>query len=194
MPARSTATAADVVFTVARIAAGRDARNSETVWIGIDGCGGAGKTTLAGLIAAAVADVEIVHIDDFAGPRCQTWDQARFVEQVVAPLSAGRSARYQRWEWDRDRGGDWLDIRPGSVVLVEGVSSTTRTVPVPWALRIWVDAPRDVRLARALERDGAAMLPRWLDEWMPSEEAYVAEEDPQARADLIVSGTVPLPS
>ena len=77
---------------------------------------------------------------------------------------------------------------PGAVVVVEGVSSTRREVHVPWALTVWVEASREVRLARALERDGEAMLPRWLEQWMPSEDAYVARERPERRADLVVSG------
>jgi ribosomal protein S18 acetylase RimI-like enzyme len=31
-------------------------------------------------------------------------------------------------------------------------------------------------------------LQRWLDEWMPSEDEYVAREHPEQRADLVVSG------
>jgi uridine kinase len=71
---------------------------------------------------------------------------------------------------------------------VEGVSATRGEVDVPWALQIWVDAPREVRLRRAVERDGAGMLAHWLDVWMPSEEAYIARERPQERVDLLVEG------
>lgn len=160
-----------------------------TVWVGVDGCGAAGKTSLAGTIAAAVPDAVVVHVDDFSGPRIREWDWPRFDAQVVRPLLAGRPARYQRWDWDADRGAEWHDVPPGRTVVVEGVSSTRREVAVPWDLTIWVDAPREVRLARARERDGAAMLARWLEDWMPSEEAYVARERPAERVDLVVSGT-----
>jgi uridine kinase len=60
---------------------------------------------------------------------------------------------------------------------------------VPWTLQVWVDTPRAMRLERALARDGAAMMSRWLDNWIPSEDAYVARERPQERVDLIVPGT-----
>jgi uridine kinase len=179
------ATGAAVVEAVARVAATRDGR---TCWVGIDGCGGAGKSTLAADIAVTVADVVVVHIDDFAGPRIAEWDWQRFDAQLVQPLLAGRPARYQRWDWDRDEGAEWHDVLPGAVVVVEGVSSTRREVRAPWALTVWVEASREVRLARALERDGAAMMPRWLEQWMPSEDAYVAREHPQQRVDLVVSG------
>jgi uridine kinase len=168
---------------VAAAAAGR------TVFIGVDGRAGSGKTTLAAAIAAAVPAAVLVHVDDFAGPLVPEWDWPRFQEQVVDPLRAGRAGRYQRWEWNRDEPAEWHDVPAGRVVVVEGVSATRSELDVPWALRIWVDAPREVRLQRALERDGAAMLGHWLDVWMPSEEAYIAREHPQHRVDLLVEGT-----
>jgi uridine kinase len=174
-----------VIAAVRRIAA---TRAGQTRWIGIDGCGGAGKSTLAEQVAAAVPAVAVVHIDDFAGPRIPEWDWARFDAQVVRPLTAGRPARYQRWDWDTDAGAEWHDIAPGAVVVVEGVSSTRREVRAPWALTVWVEASRQTRLRRARERDGEALLPRWLQDWMPSEDAYVAREHPQDRVDLVVSG------
>jgi ribosomal protein S18 acetylase RimI-like enzyme len=68
------------------------------------------------------------------------------------------------------------------------VSSTRREVNAPWALQIWVDAPREARLDRALHRDGPSLMQRWLDEWMPSEDEYVEREHPEQRVDLVVSG------
>ncbi|HEU5007208.1 MAG TPA: hypothetical protein VFT67_09560 [Jatrophihabitantaceae bacterium] len=160
----------------------------QTRWIGVDGCGASGKTTFAARLAHALPGSVVVHVDDFSGPRIAEWDWERFDAQVVRPLLGGRSARYQRWDWDTDSGAEWHDIEPGGTVIVEGVSSTRHEVRVPWTLTIWVEASREVRLARAHERDGEAMLSRWLEDWMPSEEAYIARERPQDRADLIVPG------
>jgi uridine kinase len=159
-----------------------------TVWVGVDGFGAAGKSSLANAIAAAVGRASVVHVDDFSGPRMREWDWARFAEQVTQPLLAGRVARYQVWDWDRDVGGEWCEVPPGRIVVVEGVSATRAEVAVPWDLTIWMEAPRELRLQRALERDGPGMMNRWLDDWMPSEEAYAARERPQQRVDLIVPG------
>ncbi len=164
------------------------ARSGRTVWVGIDGFGGAGKTTVADRLAAAVPDSCVVHVDDFSGPNVPEWDWPRFLEQVRAPLLAGRPARYQRWDWVRDEPGEWVAIPAHVPVIVEGVSSTRAEVGISWDVQIWVDAPRDVRLRRARERDGAALLPRWLKDWMPSEERYTAREQPQRRVDFVVSG------
>jgi hypothetical protein len=35
------------------------------------------------------------------------------------------------------------------------------------------------------------MMARWLADWLPSEDAYIAEQTPQSRADLVVSGAEP---
>jgi uridine kinase len=159
-----------------------------TVFVGIDGFGAAGKSALASAAARAVPGSAVVPIDDFAAPQVPEWDWERFEAQVARPLLAGRPARYQQWGWNREEGGDWREIPPGRMVIVEGVSSIRREVRLPWALTVWVDAPPELRLRRVRERDGVAMLPQWLDSWLPSEHAYAAREDPMARVDLIVSG------
>ena len=179
-------TRAEAVAEVARAA---DAAGERTVLIGVDGRAGSGKTTLADAIAAALAAAVVVHVDDFAGPLVPEWDWPRLRAQVLEPLLAGRAGRYQRWEWNREEPAEWHDVPAGGVLVVEGVSSTRSELAAPWDLQVWVDAPRDLRLRRAVERDGQDMLAHWLEVWMPSEEAYIARERPQERVDLLVSGT-----
>ncbi|MEO8887695.1 MAG: GNAT family N-acetyltransferase [Jatrophihabitantaceae bacterium] len=179
------ATRDEAVDAVARVAA---ARTGLTL-IGIDGFGGAGKSTLAAAIAASVPGSVVVAVDDFAAPIIPEWDWERLRVQLLVPLLAGRTARYQAWDWHQNIGGEWLEVRPRGVVIVEGVSSTRVEVGAPWALTIWVRTPRELRLARAIERDGEGMRWNWEQVWMPSENAYAARERPQERVDLIVDGT-----
>jgi uridine kinase len=56
-------------------------------------------------------------------------------------------------------------------------------------VRVWVDAPRDVRLARGIARDGEEARSRWEDVWMPQEDRYVAQDDPIPSAHLVVDGS-----
>ena len=176
---------AQVLAVIAELARTRPA---ETLWVGIDGPGGAGKSTLATHVAADVEGAVVVEVDDFSGPQVAEWDWPRFEHQVVAPLLAGRPARYQVWNWDADAGAEWREVAVGSVVLVEGVSATRSELVVPWDVTVWVETPREVRLARARERDGPEIMIRWHEHWIPSEEAYIAREHPQDRVDLIVPG------
>lgn len=173
---------AEVPAWVARRLSGRPG----TCWVGIDGLGASGKTTLAGRVAAALPGAVVVGIDDFARPSVPGWERDRFVEQVLQPLLAGHPGRYQRWDWHADAGAEWHDVPTGCPVVVEGVSSTDVRLGVPWDVTVWVDAPYDLRLARATQRDGPGMLERWLTDWMPSEQAYEAAQHPQDRVDAVV--------
>lgn len=177
---------AEAIGEVVRLAA---EEAGQTLFVGVDGRAGSGKSTLADAVAAAVPGSVLIHVDDFAGPLVPEWDWARLRTQVLLPLLAGRPGRYQRWEWNLDEGAEWHDVPVGRLVVVEGVSSTRHEVGAPWSCQIWVDAPREIRLERAVERDGPELLPHWLDVWMPSEEAYIERERPQDRVDLLVNGT-----
>lgn len=160
-----------------------------TVLIAIDGRGGAGKSSLAGWLASEL-DAQVIHVDDFGRPGrpYDAWGWGRFREQVLEPLSADRQARYQRYDWDSDRLVDWIDVEPGGVVIAEGVSITRTELGGPWDLRVWVECPYDIRLARGIERDGEAMRDAWVNEWMVQEDVYVQQQRPQDRADVVVLG------
>jgi uridine kinase len=155
--------------------------------VAIDGGGGSGKTTFAKNLAQLLGSPHIIHTDDFA-----SWDQPiewgqRFLDQVLLPLSSGQHLRFQRYDWVRRQLGEWVDIDPGELLVIEGVSSMRRAFIPYISFSIWVEASAEVRLARGLERDGAEMLEQWRS-WMAAEDRYVAEETPQLSADLVVSG------
>jgi uridine kinase len=171
----------------------RNVRRSKpgTVLVAIDGAGGAGKSTLAASIAGQLDGSYMVCLDDFARPSVPGWDQDRFRHQVVDPLLAGQDACYQRWDWPTDTGAEWQRVPAGSIVIIEGVSSTRSELGGYWDLTIWVDTPRTIRLQRGIRRDGEAMRPQWTEVWMPEEDAYIAAQQPAQRADIIVSGHDP---
>ena len=172
------------VDPVAAVVAALDGRQG-TRWVGVDGKGATGKTTLAARIAAALPGSVLVHVDDFARPDVRGWERDRFVRQVLQPLLAGRPGRYQRWDFDRNVGAEWHTGAVWVPIIVEGVSATDEQLGVPWDFTIWVEVPYEVRLARALERDGPERMDRWLTDWMPSEDAYEEAQRPQDRVDLV---------
>jgi len=163
------------------------AKTMEVKVVAIDGCGGSGKSTLAEQLSRRVGSPPIIHTDDFA-----SWDQPigwgqRFLDQVLLPLSRGEHARFQRYDWVRRQLGEWVDIDPGHLLLIEGVSSTRRAFTPFISFSIWIEASAEVRLARGLKRDGPGMLAQWRS-WMAEEDQYVADEVPHLRADVVVSG------
>jgi uridine kinase len=156
--------------------------------VGVDGYGGAGKSTVARLIAAELNNSTIVPTDDFA-----SWDGQfdwwpRMIQQVLKPLAFGLPARYQRYDWNLRQLSEWIDLpRLPSFVLIEGVGATRKEFDAYLCYRIWVDAPPRVRLQRGLVRDGEAMKGMW-EHWMAAEEEHFRKDQPTGRADVIVSG------
>ena len=159
---------------------------SGTRWVGIDGFGAAGKSTLAREIAAVLPGSVVIAVDDFGRAGLRGWDRDLFTARVLQPLLAGRPGRYQRWDLSTDSGTDWVEVPPGRPVIIEGVSATDDRVAVPWDVTLWLDVPADIRWQRILERD-PERLERWRTDWLPSEQAYAAAQNPMARVDLVVS-------
>lgn len=177
-----------------------------TFLVGIDGLGGSGKSHLAASLAAATAElggasVAVVPGDDFYVPAKDRLpgasaeqpigaaiDWRRLRAEVLEPLRAGREARYRRYDWDRDALADWRTIHAGAMVVIEGVYTLRPELRALYDLRIWVECPRNLRLARGLARDGEAARACWEHDWMPAEDCYVAECRPAAGVDVVVSG------
>ncbi len=156
----------------------------------IDGPAGSGKTSYAATLAAALGSAQVIHMDDLY----EGWDGLghlvfdRLEHQVLAPSRAGQSARYQRYDWLRGAFGDWVDVGTGDVLVLEGVGAAARSVD-PWAvLRIWVEAPRETRFRRGIERDGEAQFHHWL-RWADREAAHFTADETRARADVLIDGT-----
>ena len=158
-----------------------------TILVAIDGWGGAGKSTLARWLAEQL-QATVVASDEFSRPAMSQWDWARFEEQVLTPLLENRPARYQRYDWDRDALAEWHHIEPGGIVIAEGVSISRRELGDPWDLKVWVECPYQVRLARVTVRDQLPTEGAWIQDWVTEEELYVREQRPNERADLIVLG------
>ena len=180
-------------MTVADLAArvrAAPARLGDVRLVCIDGPAGSGKTTLAGRLAAALgAGAAVVHLADLYAGWTITGAVARLRAGVLRPVAEGRPGAYHRYDWAAERFAaepTTVPVRP--VLLVEGCGSSPRSLH-PWTtLRIWVEAPAELRVARGLARDGAALEPQWR-RWQDTEAAEFAREDTRARADVRLDGT-----
>jgi energy-coupling factor transporter ATP-binding protein EcfA2 len=148
-------------------------RLGDTRLVCVDGPAGSGKTTFAERLAGALGpDTVVLHMDDVYAGWTLDGAVARLTAGVLRPLSEGRPGAVHRYDWAAGR-----------------FSPEPTSVPVdPWTtLRIWVEAPAELRLRRGLERDGAVLEPEWRA-WQRTEAAEFAREDTRARADLRVDG------
>jgi uridine kinase len=173
----------------------------DAILVAVAGAGAAGKSTLARAIQQVAAnEVTVIEFDDFYRPSVShapdgelgaRFEWRRLLEQVLEPLHAGHAAHYQRYDWDNDEMGAWVDVPAHGIVIVEGIYSSRAELSHLYDFVIWVDAPADLRLQRGIERDGEEARERWLTEWMPDEEAFIEQDDPVGRADVRVFGFAP---
>ena len=152
--------------------------------VGIGGRGGSGKTTLARSIPAA----QVVGTDEF-------WDGtgfelSRLRAEVLEPILHGKPAEYRAYSWQLQRPLEKPRlVLPEGVIVVEGVCALHVLFREDYDLRIWVDAPRELRLARGVARDGEDARLVWETRWMPGEDRYIERDDPISAAHMIVDGS-----
>lgn len=166
--------------------------------VAIDGAGGSGKTSLAAAVAGYLGDCAVVHGDDFYRPMSDRereqldaeqgyhryFDWQRLRAQVLEPLRAGQPARYEIYDWAAGQLGDWQEIPPSDVVIVEGVYSMRPELFPYYDLTIYVDTPRETCLQRLQERGQDSR--KWISRWRAAEDYYIDTTQPQNRAALVV--------
>lgn len=164
----------------------REPACGNTLVIAIDGRSGAGKTKLARELAPLLG-AQILHLDDiFQGWRGLAAAPSTIAAEVLEPMARGTAGRTRRWEWGADRPGDEIVIEPGGVLIVDGCGSGSRTIRPFLSYLIWLDAPPEVRRARAMARDGET-YEKWWDIWAAQEDELFAAEQTAAAADLRLS-------
>ena len=172
-----------------------------TTLVAIDGLTCAGKSTLAGQLAGALEDATVVALDAFYRPLAaeerallgpkesydRYFDWRRLLHDVLVPLSRDSRARYRRLDWVTGGLAEWQEIEPRGVVIVEGVYSIRPELRPYFGVMVYVDAPREVRLARLLDRDYPDVS--WVDHWMAGEDWYLEHMRPAGQAALVVHGS-----
>ncbi len=193
--------AACAILESATRAALTDRRVSGRLIVGIDGAGGAGKSTLArGISDAFAGRVAIVRCDDFYRPLIDTqysrltpeeayenyFDWRRLRDEVLIPLRGGKRARYQRYDWSTDRLAEWIEVESREIVLVEGVFSTRPELRPLIDVAIFIETPCDERMRRMLARPQGSTS--WMDPWIAAEDWYLENVVPHHRADFAIEG------
>lgn len=170
--------------------------------IGIDGCGGAGESTLANKIKSNFSTVTIVHMDDFYLPSTKIvnenptnksigadFDWKRLLQEVLDPISNGVEGCYKRYDWETDSLVASHIVPANGIVIIEGVYATRQELAGMYDLKIWVNCPRETRIKRGIARDGEAARDMWENNWMIAEDMYVESHKPHEFADVIIDGT-----
>ena len=178
--------------------------------LGIDGLGGAGKTTVAREIQQQVVGSVLLHIDDFIHPRhvrydneiepweAYYWKQWRYdylVDSILQPMKSGLPIdKYiQIYNKEKDVYEETrFTISPGNLLIVEGVFLQREELREYFDQIIYVHAEKETRLQRVLTRDSYignrdAIVKKYEERYFPAEERYVADCHPKKHADLVIT-------
>lgn len=155
----------------------------------IDGASGTGKTTLAAELAARwpeSREVAVIHMDDLYGGWTGLAAGILALEvSFFASRVQGDDAHLRTYEW---ASGQWKGgpTIPAHVdVIVEGCGAFGAAQASTADVRIWLDAPLDLRRARALGR-GEEDFERHWDEWESQFAQYLVRCAPVNVASLRV--------
>lgn len=164
----------------------------------IDGRSGSGKTSLTERLVAHQQlqgnRVQVLHVEDlYPG-----WDGLEAGSRSVATaLDAGG---YRRYDWHREAFGAWVPLLYECPLVIEGcgaISTENLEAARQWAGRVpgieppvrvhavWLEAGSELRMRRALARDGETFRPHW-KQWAAQEERVFAITRPQQHADDII--------
>ena len=157
--------------------------------VGIDGRGGAGKSTLAYQLAAGCSGTAVVHTDDIAWHHSFFGWDSMLATNVLQPVRAGRlPISFTPHAWVEHNRTGAITVPPETtLLLVEGTGSTRRSLTAYYHATIWVDADHDTAMARLHDRDKDP--PGFIDDWMTEENALLSSDQPWTYATFQVSGT-----
>ena len=183
----ATGSPSDVAEVVLALASSRPATLGETRLVCVDGPAGSGKTTLGRLLAERTG-AQLIHADDLMEGWRGLDDVGRQLAGVVEALRDGRPGSYRHFDWEQLRYDRSVAVPPAPWLVVEGVGSGAAAIAACVTVLVWVEVDDDLRLARGLERDGAAAEGHWR-QFMLDERALFAREGTRDRADVLVDGT-----
>lgn len=204
----------NVLFTVAaQIAA---VANDYPVRVAVDGVDAAGKTVFADELGAVLQSgfertVVRASIDDFHNPRSvrlargpdapdgyyyDSFDLDTLMRVLLLPLGAGgnRWIRTQVFDFEADMATPTAAqlVALDSILLFDGVFLLQPALRPYWAFSVFLDVPFEITVARAVARDGhrfgdaEQIRRRYLQRYVPGQELYFAEAQPQAHAAVVI--------
>ena len=153
----------------------------DRVIVAIDGKCTAGKTTLAGKLAA-LYDCNLFHMDDFFLRPAQRTperfaevggnvDYERFMEEVLTPLKAGKAFSYRPFDCGTFTLAEPVSVVPKKLNIIEGTYSNHPYFGDPYDLKIVLTIDDQTQRERILQRP-AFLHKRFFEEWIPMENRY----------------------
>lgn len=168
--------------------------------IAVDGPCGSGKSVLSGILAE-ICNAAVVRMDDFFLPPEKRTperlaeaggnvDRERFLTEVADGLREGSSFSYRIFDCSVMGFRGQRVIPERKVMIVEGSYSQHPDLAGLYDRKVFVTCPLELRKKRIFDRDGAALYPRFLREWIPMEERYFEIFSIEEQCDWVYDSSV----
>ena len=172
-------------------------RNGKFYTIAVDGRGASGKSSLLEYLIELLPGYTALNGDDYFEPleNQSAWgdfNDDRFSKDIIEPLKQSTSFTYRPYDWHAEPhiAETLIQVRRG--FILERCYSFE--FELDWDVKIWVEAPKELCLVRALKREA---MPRervievWENVWQPREDEYIARVNPAEAADIVLDGAIP---
>ncbi|MFZ1020026.1 MAG: P-loop NTPase fold protein [Minisyncoccia bacterium] len=167
--------------------------------IGIDGDGGAGKTTFANKLAYLL-DAEIIYLDDLYKSKKDRmnenqdsninidYDWKRIKKEIFTPIRESSKINYHYYDWNLDKITHIVNVPEGKNIIIEGSYSLQPKFFKDYDFSIYIETPKELRLKRAMIRDGEYMRSHWEKVWLPAYKRYKDTHKVHENVDLLIDG------
>lgn len=167
----------------------------KTVLVAIDGMAASGKTTLCALLEEVFL-CSAVHMDDFFLPgELRTTERLRqpggnvhyerFAAQVSPFLRSGDGFAYAPFDCHRMDYALPVTVPHRRLKVVEGAYSLHPELHADYDLRVFLKLDGEEQKRRVFSRNGPKLGRRFLEEWIPMENAYFKAFGIPQKCDLI---------
>ena len=189
-------------------------QRSHPTRVAIDGVDAAGKTTLADELVPPLAETgrQVIRasVDGFHRPRIErytrgadsaegyfldSFDYAALRSVLLDQLGPGGDRRFRTAVFDYrtdqavDTSGQTADVN--AILLFDGVFLQRPELAGAWDFRIWVDAPFDITVPRAVHRspgdDESILRTKYRLRYVPGQLLYISQCRPRESANVIVN-------
>lgn len=159
--------------------------------IAIDGPAGAGKTTLAEHLSAALSlkyKCTTIHMDDLYNGWDHPFDFHLSDALEAACSSHRKSQRYSLslFDWMKNEYGSAIEMPQAELLILEGVGASQSSIRSYLSASIWIDIEAEIGVKRVLSRDGDGIASHMQD-WLLKQEGHFLKNQSQSAADFVLT-------
>lgn len=159
--------------------------------IAIDGPAGAGKTTFAEHLSAALSlkyQVNVIHMDSLYNGWENPFDYhlTDALSTAVIAHKRGGSFTLPQYDWHNHRYGVHQEFPASQLMILEGVGSLHKEIRSEITTSIWMDIDPADGVKRVISRDGESVSQE-MQLWMKLQEQHFLVEDSEKAADFVLT-------